>query len=120
MQVSSFEERSLNPSKVIALTTKLSRGGGGGGGGGRGGRGGCVADENIIFPETCVSRAYNYINALCFQRIVKSRATCQHYCRTDYQISALLKYNFTHAVQLYFVLYFLDPSWRGTLTSYHW
>ena len=30
-----FEERSLNPSKVIALTTKLWRGGG---------RGGCVAD----------------------------------------------------------------------------
>ena len=46
-----FEERSLNHSKVIALTTKL----------GRGGRsGGCVADENIIFPITYVSREYNY------------------------------------------------------------
>ena len=40
-----FEERSLNPTKVIALTTKLC--------------GGCVAEENIIFPETCVSREYN-------------------------------------------------------------
>ena len=47
-----FEECSLNPSKVIALTTKLWRGGGP--------RGGCVADENIIFPETYVSREYNY------------------------------------------------------------
>ena len=37
-----FEERSLNPSKVIGLTTKL-----------------CVADENIIFTETCISREYN-------------------------------------------------------------
>ena len=54
-----FEERSLNPSKVIALT-KLWRGGGGplgGGGGPLGGGGGplgggCVADENIIFPKT--------------------------------------------------------------------
>ena len=36
-----LEERSLNPSKVIVLTTKLWRGGRGGG---------CVADENIIFP----------------------------------------------------------------------
>ena len=45
-----FEECSLNPSKVIALTTKLWRGGGGGG----------VADENIIFPKTYVSREYNY------------------------------------------------------------
>ena len=44
-----FQERSLYPSKVIALTTKLWRGGG------------CVADENIIFPETCVSREYNYV-----------------------------------------------------------
>ena len=52
-----FEERSLNPSKVIALT-KLCGGGGGGGGGGP--RGGCVADENIIFPKTYVSREYNY------------------------------------------------------------
>ena len=42
-----FEERSLNPSKVISLTTIL-------------GRGGCVADENIIFPKICVSREYNY------------------------------------------------------------
>ena len=42
-----FEERSLNPSKVIALTTKLRRGG-------------CVADENIISPKTYVSREYNY------------------------------------------------------------
>ena len=33
-----FEERSLKPSKFI---------------------GGCVAGENIIFPETCVSREYN-------------------------------------------------------------
>ena len=54
-----FEERSLNPSKVIALTTKLWRGGRGGrrGRGGRGG--GCVADENIIFPKIYVSREYN-------------------------------------------------------------
>ena len=37
-----FEERSLNPSKAIALTTKLLRGG-------------CVADENILFPKTYVS-----------------------------------------------------------------
>ena len=44
-----FEERSLNPSKVIALTTKLWRGW----------LGGCVADENMIFPKTCVSREYN-------------------------------------------------------------
>ena len=44
-----------DPSKVIALTTKLWRGGRG-----RGGGGGCVADENIIFPETYVSREYNY------------------------------------------------------------
>ena len=48
-----FEERSLNPSKVIALTTKLWCGGP------RGGGGGCVADENIIFPKTYVSREYN-------------------------------------------------------------
>ena len=46
-----FEECSLKPSKVIALTTKLWRGGGG-----------CVADENIIFPKTYVSREYNYLN----------------------------------------------------------
>ena len=46
-----FEECSVNPSKVIALTTKLWRGGGRGGG--------CVADENIIFPKTYVSREYN-------------------------------------------------------------
>ena len=46
-----FEECSLNPSKIIALT-KLWRGGGGP-------RGGCVADENIIFPKTYVSREYN-------------------------------------------------------------
>ena len=45
-----FEERSLNPSKIIALTTKLGRGGGGV----------CVADENIISPKTYVSREYNY------------------------------------------------------------
>ena len=38
--------------KVIALTTKLWRGGRG--------VGGCVADENIIFPETCISREFNY------------------------------------------------------------
>ena len=54
-----FEERSLNPSKVIALTTKLC--------GGRrrrrcGGGGGCVAVENIISPKTYVSREYNYID----------------------------------------------------------
>ena len=50
-----FEERtcSLNPSKVITLTTKLWRGRWRGGGG-------CVADENIIFPKTYVSREYNY------------------------------------------------------------
>ena len=51
-----FEERSLNPSKVIALTTKLC-------GGGRRRRrrcGGCVAVENIISPKTYVSREYNY------------------------------------------------------------
>ena len=48
-----FEERSLNPSKVIALTTKLC--------GGRRWRcgGGCVAVENIISPKTYVSREYN-------------------------------------------------------------
>ena len=34
-----FEERSLNPSKVVALITKLRRGGGERGGGGRGGGG---------------------------------------------------------------------------------
>ena len=49
-----FEERSLNPSKVIALTTKLWRGGRR-----RGGGGGGIADENIIFPKTYVSREYN-------------------------------------------------------------
>ena len=54
-----FEERSLNPSKVIALT-KLCGGGGGGSGGGGPRGGGCVADENIIFPKTYVSREYNY------------------------------------------------------------
>ena len=50
-----FEERSLNPSKVIALTTKLC--------GGRRRRrcGGCVAVENIIFPKTYVSREYNNV-----------------------------------------------------------
>ena len=48
-----FEERSLNPSKFIALTTKLGCGGG------------CVADENnIIFPKTYVSREYNYTKDL--------------------------------------------------------
>ena len=47
-----FEERSLNPSKVIALT-KLWRGGG------------CVADENIIFPKTYVSREYNDFSRVC-------------------------------------------------------
>ena len=43
------EERSLNPSKVIALTTKLWWGS-------------CGADENtcIIIPKTCVSREYDY------------------------------------------------------------
>ena len=41
-----FEERRLNPSKVIALTTKLWRGGGRRW---RRGGGGCVADENIIY-----------------------------------------------------------------------
>ena len=46
-----FEERSLNPSRVIALT-KFWRGGGRGGGV-------CIADENIIFPKTYVSREYN-------------------------------------------------------------
>ena len=51
-----FEERSLNPSKVIALTTKLRRGGRRRGGGRRGG---CVADENIISPKTYVSREYD-------------------------------------------------------------
>ena len=56
-----FEERSLNPSKVIAVTRLCGGGGGGGGGGGSGGRprGGCVADENLIFPKTYVSREYN-------------------------------------------------------------
>ena len=42
-----YEERSLSPSKVIALT-KLWRGG-------------FVADENIIFPKTYVSREYKYV-----------------------------------------------------------
>ena len=41
-----FEEHSLNPSKVIALTTKLC--------GGRRRCGGCVAVENIISPKTYV------------------------------------------------------------------
>ena len=50
-----FEERSLNPSKVIALTTKYC-----GGGGRRRRCGGCVAVENIISPKTYVSREYNY------------------------------------------------------------
>ena len=49
-----FEERSLNPSKVIALTTKWC------GGGRRRCGGGCVAVENIISPKTYVSREYNY------------------------------------------------------------
>ena len=49
-----FEERSLNPSIVIALTTKLC------GGGRRRCGGGCVAIENIISPKTYVSREYNY------------------------------------------------------------
>ena len=48
-----FEERSLNPSKVIALTTKLC------GGRRRCGGGGCVAVENMISPKTYVSREYN-------------------------------------------------------------
>ena len=52
-----LEECSLIPSKVIALTTKLWRGGGGGPR-----NGGCVADENIIFPKTYISREYNYDN----------------------------------------------------------
>ena len=57
-----FEERSLNPSQFIALTTKL---GCGGGCGRRRGGGGCVADENnIIFPKTYVSREYNYTKDL--------------------------------------------------------
>ena len=43
-----FEERCLNPSKVIVLTTKLCGGGG------------CGADKKRIFPKTCVSREYNY------------------------------------------------------------
>ena len=42
-----FEERSLNPSKVIALTRLC---------GGGGARDGCVADENIIFPKISFSR----------------------------------------------------------------
>ena len=46
-----FEGRSLNPSEVIALTTKIWRGSGCG-------RVGCVADENIIFPNIYV---YIYI-----------------------------------------------------------
>ena len=45
-----FEERSLNPSNVIA-PTKLCSGGAPHGG---------VADENIIFPKTYVSQEYNY------------------------------------------------------------
>ena len=49
-----FEERSLNPSKVIALTTKLC-------GGRRRCGGGCVAVENIISPKTYVSQEYNYV-----------------------------------------------------------
>ena len=49
-----FEERRLNPSKVIALTTKLWHGGGG-----PRRCGDCVADKNIIFSKTYVSREYN-------------------------------------------------------------
>ena len=47
-----FEERSLNPSKIIALTMKLCGGDE---------CDGYVADENIIFPETYVSREYNNV-----------------------------------------------------------
>ena len=54
-----FEERSINPSNVIALTTKFWLGGGGCGRGG-GGRGGGA--ENIIFPKTYVSREYIITN----------------------------------------------------------
>ena len=60
-----FEERSLNPSKVIALTTKLWRGWP---------RGGCVADGNIIFPKTYVSREYN-----CHTGILGQTATNNDY-----------------------------------------
>ena len=45
------KERSLSPSIVIALTTKVSGGGGG-------------ADENMIFSKTCVSWEYNNIAVL--------------------------------------------------------
>ena len=45
-----FEERSLNPSKVIALITKLCGGG-------------FVADENIIFPEYGSEMARNVIES---------------------------------------------------------
>ena len=60
-----FEERSLNPSKVIALTTKR--------GGGRRRCGGCVADENIISPKTYVSREYNDI---CVDMSTTTTTTC--------------------------------------------
>ena len=77
-----FEERSLNSSKVIALTTKLWRGGGGGRGGG------CVADENIIFPKTYVSREYNYLSG--FIKLINTEqdklvawtpGACRCYCK---------------------------------------
>ena len=45
-----FEDRSLNFSKVIALTTKCEAVA----------AAAAAADENIIFPDTCVSREYIY------------------------------------------------------------
>ena len=87
-----FEERSLNPSKVIALTTKLCGGrrrrcGGGRrrrcGGGGGGGGGGCVAVENIISPKTYVSREYNE------DSIKYKSATASH--RWTWEISGISK-----------------------------
>ena len=79
-----FAERSLNPSKVIALTTKLWRGGGP--------RGGGVAYENIIFPKTYVSR-----NIIMSPDDSPHEAYCFYYVSTYVCMSAVrLKKNYTH------------------------
>ena len=92
-----FEERSLNPSKVIALTTKLC--------GGRrrrcGGGGGCVAVENIISPKTYVSREYNYREDMNCSRIanrlLRDQKSLEH-CSTI-MIHCCVIY-FSHSIQV--------------------